>query len=154
MLKVHRSPLDPSLQVDLDRRQTAVDNGTAGDNPWTDFKTHERKQARQKQATVKATLRAMFYGKCAYCESNDASEIEHHWPKAPHPQNANRGAPAQMFRWENLLWACQTCNGFECKGPRNFQRGHCWLYWLSLNSQGRCRLLRSMMQYYRVPYHS
>lgn len=23
-----------------------------------------------------------------------------------------------MFRWHNLLWACNICNGFECKASR------------------------------------
>ncbi len=118
MIKIQRLPLPDSLQDDLNQRQAAVDHGAAGDSAWEDFKAHERKQARGGQPTVKAILQKMFHGKCAYCESKGARDIEHHWPKSPHAQNAHRGSPALMFRWHNLLWACNICNGFECKASR------------------------------------
>jgi hypothetical protein len=104
-MNVQRPPLPTSLQDDLARRQTAVDHGSAGNSPWKEFKAHERQQARRGQPTVKKILAKMFHGKCA-------------WPKSPHPQNARRGSPAVMFRWHNLLWACNICNGFECKASR------------------------------------
>ncbi|MCW3098190.1 MAG: hypothetical protein JWL77_3808 [Chthonomonadaceae bacterium] len=44
-----------------------------------------------------------------------ASQIEHHWPKAPHSHNANRGSTSRMFRWSNMVLACSTCNGFGGK---------------------------------------
>ncbi len=117
MLKVLRPPLAPTLQAELDRRQAAVDNGTAGNKPWKDFTDYESTQIQNRQPTVKDVLETtMFHGKCAYCETNNGREIEHYWPKAPHPHNARRGSPAQMFRWANLVWACHICNGFECKG--------------------------------------
>ena len=116
MLKVARSPLPAALQAELDRRQAAVDNNTGGNSPWEDFIAFERKQASHQQPTIKEALKAIFHGKCAYCETNNAREIEHHWPRSPHLHNGNRGSSAQMFRWDNLIWACHTCNSFECKG--------------------------------------
>lgn len=117
MLKVRRSPLDPGLQTDLDRRHTAVTTGQGGKKPWEAFKTYEREEARAKRATVAATLGTMFHEKCAYCERDEATEIDHHWPKAPHKSlNRRRGTPAKMFLWSNLLLACTFCNGFRCKG--------------------------------------
>ena len=68
-------------------------------------------------ATVRAALDAMFYHKCAYCESDHADVIDHIWPKSPHRRhNAGRGTRAKMFLWDNLVWACEKCNGFSCKG--------------------------------------
>jgi uncharacterized protein (TIGR02646 family) len=130
MLKVQRPLLPASLQDDLARRQAAVDNGTAGDSPWKEFRAYERKQALRSQPTVKAILIKMFHGKCAYCESKGARDIEHYWPKSPHAQNVHRGSPAVMFRWDNLLWACHICNGFECKASR-----------MEWNAQGEPKLL-------------
>ncbi len=118
MLKVERKALPESLQQELDQRQTALNQGASDNNPWTNFKQHERDQLKQGQLTLKTTLQAMFHAKCAYCESNDSGEIEHYWPKTAHPQNSNLGTAAKMFQWDNLLWACRTCNGFECKGAR------------------------------------
>lgn len=37
-----------------------------------------------------------------YCESNEATDIEHFWPQ--------RRAPCLTFYWHNLLLACERCN--------------------------------------------
>ena len=57
-------------------------------------------------------LRAMASGleRCMYCEDSHGCDIEHGYPKVPHPSRA--------FLWLNLLWVCATCNrqkndGFE-----------------------------------------
>jgi len=112
MLKTQRPDLPNALQTELDDRQHAVDAGQAGDSPWDDFSKHESRQE------LKAILQTMFHHKCAYCEGVDPSQIEHYWPRSPSPQNANKGTPARMFVWDNLLLACGTCNGFECKASR------------------------------------
>lgn len=61
---------------------------------------------------VKNTLREMFHGKCAYCESKIPHiaypHIEHYRPKKKYP--------CYTFTWENLLLACEKCNGKEYKG--------------------------------------
>ncbi|MBK9646936.1 MAG: TIGR02646 family protein [Deltaproteobacteria bacterium] len=49
-----------------------------------------------------SALRAMSDGKCAYCECVDPRDVEHFYPKSRHPE--------RMFRWDNLLFVCKTCN--------------------------------------------
>ncbi|MBK9370974.1 MAG: hypothetical protein IPN01_32570 [Deltaproteobacteria bacterium] len=44
----------------------------------------------------------MSDGKCAYCECVDPRDVEHFYPKSRHPE--------RMFRWDNLLFVCKTCN--------------------------------------------
>ncbi len=113
MLKTERPDLPDALQTELDNRQKGVNTGQAGDSPWDDFSEHESRKE------LKCILDTMFHHKCAYCErTQGARQIEHYWPKSPHPQNARKGTPAKMFVWDNLLLACETCNGFECKASR------------------------------------
>ena len=113
MLKTQRPDLPTTLQTELDNRQSAVNDGQAGDSPWDDFSEHESRKE------LKEILETMFHHKCAYCESTHGTRhIEHHWPKSPHSQNAYKGTLARMFVWANLLLACGTCNGFECKASR------------------------------------
>lgn len=49
-----------------------------------------------------SALRAMADGKCAYCECVDPRDVEHFYPKSWYPE--------RMFRWDNLLFVCKTCN--------------------------------------------
>ena len=78
----------------------------------------ERKRAEKKygHSEIKNALKAMFHGKCAYCESNIShvayGHIEHFRPKAVgrYPQLA--------FEWSNLFLACEICNGAANKGVR------------------------------------
>lgn len=59
-------------------------------------------------------LRALFCGKCAYCEVQAARDVEHFYPKSLFPE--------RMYRWDNLLFACKNCN--TDKGDRfNFEGG-------------------------------
>jgi len=68
-----------------------------------------------KDKTVRNTLRTMFHGKCAYCESKIASgsdtDIEHYRPKGnvigadDHP-----GYWWLAMVWENLVLSCPHCN--------------------------------------------
>ncbi|MBS1663634.1 MAG: HNH endonuclease [Bacteroidetes bacterium] len=55
---------------------------------------------------VRETLKKMFYGKCAYCESRITTiysgDIEHFRPKSEYPW--------LIVDWDNLLFACPFCN--------------------------------------------
>ena len=53
---------------------------------------------------VESALRAMASGleRCMYCEDSHGCDIEHRYPKVPHPSKA--------FVWLNLLWVCAICN--------------------------------------------
>jgi hypothetical protein len=53
---------------------------------------------------VKADLTSMCVSVeiCNYCENNEATDIEHIFPKSSFPELA--------FAWENYILACRTCN--------------------------------------------
>jgi uncharacterized protein (TIGR02646 family) len=39
---------------------------------------------------------------CMFCDSNEATDVEHYRPKAVYPKLA--------LTWDNLLWGCANCN--------------------------------------------
>jgi uncharacterized protein (TIGR02646 family) len=53
---------------------------------------------------IKDVLRQMAsgYQNCMYCESGEATDIEHFWPKSQYPHKA--------YEWLNYLLACSNCN--------------------------------------------
>jgi uncharacterized protein (TIGR02646 family) len=70
-----------------------------------------------KSKGVRDSLRLMFQGKCAYCESRFAGtaapEHEHFRPKREVQTPAGRSRPAYYWlaaTWENLLHSCHDCN--------------------------------------------
>lgn len=106
------------LQDDLDERQRKVDRGEAGQHPWQSFINEENKRTKEGQKRLSAVLSEAFHGKCAYCESVPVAGIDHVWPKAPSKANGGLGTPAKMFRWDNMLPSCSTCNGPAWKGTK------------------------------------
>lgn len=81
-------------------------------NPTTENKKR-RKTAEGKyaQVDVKNALKSMFHRKCAFCErKRDYPHIEHFYPKTTYPE--------KCIEWENLLYACETCNGPAYKGTK------------------------------------
>lgn len=85
MLKVRRTQLPKTLQKILDKWQVSADADKAGASLWKAFKKEERKCDETGEPTISDALMEMFRGKCAYCETADADEIDHYWPKSPHP---------------------------------------------------------------------
>lgn len=68
-----------------------------------------------KHAEVKATLEALFHGKCAYCESFYSAQapvdVEHFRPKgAVQGADDHPGYWWIAMDWENLLPSCIDCN--------------------------------------------
>jgi uncharacterized protein (TIGR02646 family) len=118
---------DATLATDLADRQTKLNAAVATTTPeatgklvdahWNTFKASDNKRYKKKAPSIEGVLQAMFSGRCAYCEG-PASEIEHFWPKAKTPENANRGTHARTFEWANLVWSCGVCNGPQHKGEK------------------------------------
>jgi uncharacterized protein (TIGR02646 family) len=85
----------------------------ANPNP-ANKKRKEIAEKRYNHQKVKNSLKCMFEGKCAYCESHvghiDYPHIEHYRPKSKFP--------ALCFDWNNLLLGCTVCNGIEFKGDK------------------------------------
>lgn len=70
--------------------------------------------SKYKHKQVKDSLKIMFSGKCAYCESHIThigyGHIEHFRPKSKFPN--------LCFEWENLMLSCEICNGKQYKGDK------------------------------------
>jgi len=92
----------------------------ARSNPNPDPAAQKRKinnaMNKYQHEEIKATLVAMFHGKCAYCESKIThityGDIEHFRPKSD-PRYAHL-----IFEWENLLLSCPICNNPAHKGTK------------------------------------
>ena len=61
---------------------------------------------RYKNQDIKDALKAIYSGKCAYCEQwVEQSHVEHYRPKNTYYWLA--------YSWDNLILACATCNQFK-----------------------------------------
>jgi hypothetical protein len=109
MLKLNSdSPGIITLQH-LASQQATIDALPVGQRPamaetlW-DAKNNIGSGGKTAFAEIKQTLLGMCVSTelCNYCESNEASDIEHIYPKSFFPERA--------FTWLNYLLACKTCN--------------------------------------------
>lgn len=78
-------------------------------------KTKKYEFGRYRDAQVKDALEALFFGKCAYCESFFAGtqpvDVEHYRPKAGiDGQTEHEGYWWLAMDWNNLLPSCIDCN--------------------------------------------
>ncbi len=68
-------------------------------------------ESKYAQPDVKQALKDMFHNKCGFCEClREYPQIEHFSPKDSYPQ--------LCFEWENLISACEVCNGAGFKGTK------------------------------------
>lgn len=104
MIRIHRPPevaaLGRSARSALTRRATTAASLPSGDpailRHWANFL---RSKPRRE---IEEALDRCFRGKCAYCESSLAADIEHYRPKSLYPR--------ARFHWDNLLKGCKNCN--------------------------------------------
>jgi 5-methylcytosine-specific restriction endonuclease McrA len=72
----------------------------------------DRATNKYRHPEIKAALVTMFHGKCAYRESKITvvtyGSIEHFRPKSKYIDDT--------FKWDNLLFSCDTCNNSGHKG--------------------------------------
>lgn len=112
----------------VDRTAIAVPKslrpGGAGPEELTAAKAHRNdpdpdkkafKYKAYKRADVRAALEALFYGKCAYCETSYAAsapvDIEHYRPKGAVAEDDTHGGYWWIaMDWDNLLPSCIDCN--------------------------------------------
>ena len=118
MIHIKRTPVPPCLEKDGKSKgdletQRAIYHFTSGKQETFDFSAYK---------DVKNELEIMFHGKCAYCESTidylQYPHIEHFRPKG-YVEGEPKGDPGYYWigsDWDNLLLACQICNGQEFKG--------------------------------------
>lgn len=115
MIQVPRGPQPRSLREHADtwtaEYRAAIIALNAAPQDITLKKAKERAEAQYRQPDVQDALKTMFKDKCAFCErKRDYPHIEHFWPKATYP--------TRCFEWENLLLACEVCNGKTYKGAK------------------------------------
>lgn len=105
MRRVRRSALPPPTQAALDGKQTAANLAQAAGTLDLD-KTWNSARKSKPLKTALAALRTMAgeRQRCMYCGDSHGTDIEHFWPKKPHPD--------RMFRWLNLLLCCAECGRF------------------------------------------
>lgn len=77
---------------------------------WGRFKSNDNDRFERKDPSIKELLIKMSSEKCCYCEAKGATNIEHHWPKKPAPQNESHGSHNKTFKWENFLYSYGSCN--------------------------------------------
>ncbi len=110
MKRVFRLGLSNATLAHLDVQQAKVDGESDTAAQARRAETLWRSKARSSLAgraafsEVEETLSKMCNGPglCMYCESNEATDVEHVKPRSRYP--------GETFRWVNLLFACPTCN--------------------------------------------
>ena len=90
------------VQQRIDSQPNFLERIAKAKAEWLVKSSSKPKKAAFKE--IKNTLLTMCVGVeiCNYCENNEATDIEHIFPKGLFPERA--------FLWENYLLACKTCN--------------------------------------------
>jgi uncharacterized protein (TIGR02646 family) len=106
MRRITRIALPAPTQKALDRRQDKADGKRAAGtlNVEAEWKS-ARKTKPLKSALCTLKIMAGHRERCMYCGDSHGNDIEHVWPKTPHPD--------RMFRWSNLLLCCTECGRFK-----------------------------------------
>jgi uncharacterized protein (TIGR02646 family) len=107
MRRIRRLPLGRKAQVWLfvqtKKILRSADPKSTAEALWKSTGDPRSTRKYRYRREVKETLERMSLGgRCMYCEHDEASEVEHFWPKAKFPE--------RTFCWANLLWICGTCN--------------------------------------------
>lgn len=109
MIRLTSKKLTPSTSKHLAAVQQVISAETTfeaqakkASSKW-DSKTSGQ-DARAAFVEIKATLLKMCVGVeiCVYCENNEATDVEHIFPKKMYPEKA--------FSWDNYVLACKHCN--------------------------------------------
>ena len=95
---------DPAVAAERQAAEDHYGNGATAAYPFTQYKNY----------AVGLKLHTLFYGKCAYCQSevgapND-EEIEHYRPKGSVRGTDHSGYWWLASQWTNLLLSCTGCN--------------------------------------------
>ncbi len=102
MRKLERLPLSAAAMDYLQTDRSA--KVAAAADPKAEAARLWHSKSRAIFCEVRNTLQEMAPGiqHCMYCENNEATDIEHFWPKSTYPERA--------FEWANYLLACSNCN--------------------------------------------
>lgn len=109
MIQLSSKDLTPTTVTHLDAVQSQIDSGTSfiekvdrAQVAWNSKEGSIVKKTAFRE--IKDALIDMCVGVeiCNYCENNEATDVEHIYPKSFFPK--------RTFHWENYLLACKTCN--------------------------------------------
>lgn len=101
MIRIRRLPLGAAERAGLAAYQRTLAGCPPKDKKITrQWNRFIRDKALKPQ--VFAVLQQQSDCKCVYCENEDASTMDHFYPKSEYPGRA--------FRWENLNLSCSPCN--------------------------------------------
>ena len=106
MQKIQRLALLPETVKALNRKQRAANKKKAAGtlNIETTWKSARQTKPVKTALGVLQTMAGDRH-RCMYCGDSHGTDIEHFWPKTPHPD--------RMFRWTNYLLCCTECGRFK-----------------------------------------
>ena len=106
MRRIQRLGLPAPTQRALDRKQAGADTKQAADTLNIEATWKSTRQTKPLK-TALGVLKTMAGNRqrCMYCGDSHGTDIEHFWPKQPHPE--------RMFRWLNMLLCCTECGRFK-----------------------------------------
>jgi uncharacterized protein (TIGR02646 family) len=115
MIAVKRIKKPESLEkkalIWTDKYQKARTALAAQPNSEALKKAKKQAESQYSQPDIKKALNEMFHNKCGFCEvSREYPQIEHFKPKDVFPESC--------FEWNNLISACEVCNGAAYKGTK------------------------------------
>jgi uncharacterized protein (TIGR02646 family) len=91
-----------SVQQQIDAQSSFNEKVQKAQAAWDSKTSSQAKQAAFKEIKDRLVDMAVGVKVCNYCENNEATDIEHIYPKSFFPE--------RTFQWENYLLACRTCN--------------------------------------------
>jgi uncharacterized protein (TIGR02646 family) len=106
MRKITRLALPAVTAKALKRKQAATNTKKAAGTLDVDASWKSARQTNPVKAAL-GVLQNMAgeRQRCMYCGDSHGTDIEHFWPKKPHPE--------RMFQWPNLLLCCTECGRFK-----------------------------------------
>ncbi|GAB3950076.1 hypothetical protein GCM10028805_27340 [Spirosoma harenae] len=91
-----------SVQARIDGQPDFAEKAARAQTEWDNKASSNAKKVAFGEIKEKLIKMCVGVEICNYCENNEATDVEHIYPKSYFPGRA--------FQWENYLLACKTCN--------------------------------------------
>jgi len=108
MIRLDSKTISSDVMQILNELQNKINNETTFEKKAEKSKSLWKSKGGKKGEQAFEIIRKVLYdmcvyiGTCNYCEHNEASDIEHIYPKSFFPE--------KTFDWENYLLVCKECN--------------------------------------------
>jgi hypothetical protein len=90
------------FQQEVDKQSTFEEKVAVARKLWDNKTSANAKKVAFEGIKDKLVKMCVSVEICNYCENNEATDIEHLYPKSHFPERA--------FKWENYILACKICN--------------------------------------------